>query len=263
MARHRFPKTLSPAFLLSLLALFVAAAGTATAGRALITGRDIKDGSVQLADLSPKARKALTAKSTQADFARQASFATDAGAATVVRDWSNPTKVIKASTTPIRGNMLALGSDGRFPISVMPNVAARVYSSTDEPFPLQIAFGPVKNLTFDRVSFDTAGLFDPAHPTRLTAPVSGVYLITTSVSWQVSPASGNNRAVYVWVNGRAISVDQRPPADETRQTVTTIYRLRAGDDVEVGLGQDGSDTLIANAVGDYAPSLAMALIAQG
>ena len=259
----RIPRTPSLAVVLSLLALLVAAAGTATAGRALITGRDIRDGTIQLADLSPKARKALTAKAIQADFADQASFAAEAGTATVVRDWSNPSTVIRASTTPVRGGLLALGNDGRFPISAVPNVAARVYSSTDEPFPLQIAGGPVKRLTFDRVSFDTAGLFDAVHPTRLTAPVAGVYLITTNVSWQVSPASGNNRAVYVWVNGQAISVDQRPPADETRQTVTTIYRLRAGDDVEVGLGQDGFDSLIANAVGDYAPSLAMALIAQG
>ena len=59
-----------------------------------------------------------------------------------------------------------------------------------------------------------------------------------------------------------IAVDQRPPADETRQVMTTIYRLDAGDTVGVGIGQDAGD-LTANAVGDYAPSPAMAWIAPG
>jgi hypothetical protein len=118
-------------------------------------------------------------------------------------------------------------------------------------------------LTFDRVSFDTAHLFDPSHPTRLKAPVAGVYLVTTNVSWQVAGTYGLNRAVVVYVNGHAVSIDQRPPAEETRQVVTTLYRLNAGDEVEVGVGQDEASVLIADAVGDYAPSLGMALIAAG
>lgn len=150
---------------------------------------------------------------------------------------------------------------GRFPPSVLPTVAARVYSSADEHTRIQIAGAPVQRLTFDSVSFDTGNLFDPRRPTDLTAPMTGVYLITTNVSWAIEPneTSGINRAVYVYVNDHAIAVDQRPPAGETRQTVTTLYRLDAGDVVEVGVGQDGGN-LTANAVGDYAPSLAMALI---
>jgi hypothetical protein len=145
-----------------------------------------------------------------------------------------------------------------------PNVAARVYSSHDEPTKIQIGFGPVQQLTFDRVSFDTDNLFDPGHPSRLTAPVAGIYLITTSVSWAVEGTSlnGVNRAVYISVDGHVIAVDQRPPAAETRQVVTTIYRLNPGDTVQVGIGQDAGD-LTANAVGDYAPSLAVAWIAPG
>jgi hypothetical protein len=146
----------------------------------------------------------------------------------------------------------------------MPDIAARVYSSHDQLTHIQIAFGPVYQLTFDSVSFDTAHMFDPARPTALVAPVAGIYLITTSVSWAVQDVSlsGVNRAVYVEVNGHVIAVDQRPPAAETRQVVTTIYRLNAGDAVQVGIGQDAGD-LTANAVGDYAPSLAMAWIAPG
>jgi hypothetical protein len=55
MRRH-----LSPAAVIALLALFVALSGTATAaGVALITGKQIKDGSIGLADLSPRAKAGL------------------------------------------------------------------------------------------------------------------------------------------------------------------------------------------------------------
>ena len=60
-----------------------------------------------------------------------------------------------------------------------------------------------------------------------------------------------------------MSVDRRPPAEETRQVITTLYRLSAGDEVEVGVAQDEAASLDANAVGDYAPSLAIAWIAPG
>ena len=50
----------SPATVIAVIALFVALVGTATAGSvALITGAQIKDGSVGLADLSKNAKRAL------------------------------------------------------------------------------------------------------------------------------------------------------------------------------------------------------------
>ena len=55
MKRTRF----TPATVLASIALFVALAGTATAGTALITGAQIKNGSIGLADLNPAAKVAL------------------------------------------------------------------------------------------------------------------------------------------------------------------------------------------------------------
>jgi len=52
----------SPASALSLIALFVALAGTATAGGLLITSKQIKDGTIQLIDVSKKARAELEGK---------------------------------------------------------------------------------------------------------------------------------------------------------------------------------------------------------
>jgi len=246
----------SPAMVVALIALLMSLGGTATAAGMLITSKDIRNGTIRLVDLNKKTRKQLTA------HARSATHASEADSADFVTDAATG-NAIGASSAPSAGNLLPLSADGHFPGSVLPNIAARIYNSTDEPVLLQPTSLPVKRLTFDRVSFDTANLFDPSHPTWLRAPITGVYVINANVSWQISGASGGNFAVYVYVNGHAISVDQRPPAEETRQVVTTIYRLNAGDEVEVGVGQDNASTLNANAVGDYAPSLAMAWIAAG
>jgi hypothetical protein len=203
------------------LALLVSLGGSAAAAHVLITSRDIKDGTIRLADISTGAKASLHAHAANADLADEA-YALD-----------DPTSLrsIEASVTATPGKLLPLDAQGRLPASVLPTVAARVYSSKDEGNRIQIAGGPVQRLTFDSVSFDTGHLFDSRRPTDLTAPLDGVYLITTSVSWAIEPEgpAGINRAVYVYVV------------------------------VEVGIGQDGGD-MVVNAVGDYAPSLAMALI---
>jgi hypothetical protein len=158
--------------------------------------------------------------------------------------------------------LVPLDGQGRLPVSALPTVAARVYGSKSEPTSSQSVGAPVQRLTFDSVSFDSAHLYDARRPTDLTASIPGIYVITTNVAWAAQPnnRAGVNRAVYVYVNNRVIAADQRPPADETLQTVTTLYPLRAGDVVQVAVAQDGGN-LVATAQGDYAPSLAMALIA--
>src|SRR4051812_39725336 len=49
----------SPSMLVALSALFVALAGTGTAATLLITSAQIKDGTIQLVDMSAKARSEL------------------------------------------------------------------------------------------------------------------------------------------------------------------------------------------------------------
>jgi hypothetical protein len=251
----------TPTLAIALAALFVALGGTATAAKVLITSRDIKDGTIRLVDINKQTRQRLAQHAATADSAQIADFAEQANA---LDDSASPGgQALQASSQPKPNMLLALGGDARLPRAAIPNIAARVYSSSDQDSPLQIAGAPVKRVAFDSVSFDTAGMFKPADPTRLTAPVDGIYLITTSISWQVSSTNGHNRAIYVYVDGHAVAVDQRPPAEETRQVVTTVYRLNAGDYVEVGAAQDEDLSLTVNAVGDYAPSLSLVWIAPG
>lgn len=257
----KYARRPSPALYVALLALFIALGGTAAAAKVLITSREIKDGTIRLIDINKQTRKQLSRHASEADTAQVAEFADQANA---LDDSASPGgDGIRASSAPRPNMLLPLGGDARIPRGAMPNVAARVYSSHDESSPLQIAGAPVKRVSFDSVSFDTAGMFKPSDPTRLTAPVDGIYLITTSISWQISGTSGLNRAVYVYVDNHAVAVDQRPPAEETRQVVTTVYRLNAGDYVEVGAAQDEAMSLTVNAVGDYAPSLSLVWIAPG
>lgn len=250
------PRRRRPSASLSVatLALLFSLGGTAVAADGLITSRDIKNGTIRLVDLSAATKGSLHAQS------RHANFADNAVQASALHDASS-SALIEASRAPTPGMLVPLDRLGRLPSSVIPTVAARVYSSLDEPNPAQVVGAPVQRLTFDRVSFDTGGIFDPRRPTDLTAPISGIYEITTNVAWTAQQNSrvGVNRAVYISVNGRDIAADQRPPSDATLQTVTTIYKLNAGDSVQVGIGQDGG-SMVANAVGDYAPSLAIALL---
>jgi hypothetical protein len=254
--RMRLP---SPALVVAAAALFVALSGAATAAKVLITSAQIKNRTIQLEDLSKRARAQLTARAQRADVSATAEYATAAQVA------SNAYTVdgVAVSRQGLGGTLLPLASNGRFPTSAMPNIAARVLSSRDTTLPTQIPFEPIRRVEFDRVSFDTARLFDGARPTRLTAPESGVYLITATVSWQETARAGINRAVYLLVNGNVIAVDQRPPAGDTRHVVTTIYRLKSGDYVELGIAHDEPVPMTANALPDHAPALAVAWIAPG
>jgi hypothetical protein len=241
-----------------VLALLIALGGTATAAKVLITSHEIKDGTIRVVDISAKARRALT---QHAATAGSADFADETFAISDAVSGGNPP--LEGSSVPMPGRLLALDSDARLPLGAVPTVAARVYSSHDQTVPIQIAGGPVQRVTFDTVGFDTAGMFKPADPSRLTAPTDGVYLISANVSWEVSGVNGFNRAVTVWVDNHVISVDQRPPAEETRQPVTTVYKLRRGDFVEVGVGHDEGPSLKIDAVGDYAPSLSLVWLGPG
>jgi hypothetical protein len=252
----------SPALLVAVTALFVALGGTATAAKVLITTADIKNGTIRVADINKQARKQLAKHAVTAgtaDLAQVAQFSE----LTHSIDDAGSVNQLEASSVPTAGALLALGGDARVPRAAMPNIAARVYSSHDQAVPIQIAGGPVQRITFDKVSFDTAGMFKPSDPKRLVAPADGVYLISANVSWEISGVDGFNRAVTLWVNDHVISVDQRPPAEETRQVVTTAYKLKAGDFVEVGVGHDEQPSLSIDAVGDYAPSLSLVWIAPG
>lgn len=109
----------SPATAISLVALFVALAGTATAATVLITSKDIKDRTIQLVDVSDRARKALEGQ-RGAEGARGAAGpqgpvgpqgpAGAAGDANVVWAFVNPVGVLLNGKGVTRVERLSVGS---------------------------------------------------------------------------------------------------------------------------------------------------------
>ena len=79
------------------------------------------------------------------------------------------------------------GAVGTAQIGKVP--AASVFSTEPE----EIALPPVTPtaIPWTSSSFDTDGLFDPAHPTQLTAPVAGTYLVTGIANIDVSAGEPN------------------------------------------------------------------------
>jgi hypothetical protein len=178
---------------------------------------------------------------------------------------------IRASTTPIAGALYPLGRNAAFPDSVIPldsttkapNIAARIYADVDQPIP-NSAGGPTTPETFlhfGRAEFDTAGLFQSAIPDRLTVPVTGVYLISATVSWDPLTSGVGERVVRIAAKGIVVAAQQAVTPGDPFQSVTGIDRLSAGDTVQVVVGST-NDTKAVTADGNPS-SLSVVWLAPG
>jgi len=94
-------------------------------------------------------------------------------------------------------------------------------------------------LSYNAIDFNVGAVFDPAKPTRMTAPVAGRYLIIATTRWE-SDVNGR-RTTALEVNGASQIARSNvsgywqgsgtPLSPE--QSVQAVYRLKAGDYVEV------------------------------
>lgn len=216
---HWTLKRPSPALVVACLALFVAGAGSATAARDLIGGKQIKNGSIELKDLSKKARKALRRGAKAGKRGPAGSDAQFNGAAAggdLTGAYPNPSIAAGAITPTKIGNV----------------PAARVFNTANESF----NSGLEDFVTFNSERFDTAGLHSTtANTQRLTAPIAGVYLVSGSAVW-----FGNDtgmRRLGIRLNGALpIAADAKGTPGggfATEHAVSTTYALAAGDWVEL------------------------------
>jgi len=121
-------------------------------------------------------------------------------------------------------------------------------------------------LAFNSERFDNASLHDTAtNNSRLTAPVAGLYQITGCMEW--ASGAGSLRAIGLRVNGTTIiAVDYSGPIGgglATAQSISALYKLAAGDYVELVVLQDSGGALNVNASGNYSPEFAMARVGTG
>jgi hypothetical protein len=126
-----------------------------------------------------------------------------------------------------------------------------------------------RTVPFDTEESDTAGLHDPAAPTRLTAPIGGRYLATASVTWQAS--AGGGRRTFVRLGhagdpsaGELVAGVAEPPEPDgtSSQAVAAIVDLAAGDFVELGVFQNSGASLNLIPNGTHIPALTLTWVGR-
>ena len=239
-----------------VLGIVIAGAGTATAAR-LITGKQIKDGSIASKDLSKSVRKQLAKAGVAgpAGPAGPAGVAGVAGAAGVAGP-AGATGATGPATGPAGGDLagtypnpsIAAGAVTPAKLGTLP--AARVRNSGLIATATSTFLDPV---AFDTEDFDTAGLHSTVSATGdLVAPIAGTYQLTAGADWAVD-ATGT-RFVAIVVNGftRAISrVNATAGGEGTQQTVGDLRRLSAGDVITLRVRQSSGGTLNLSTTGTF------------
>ena len=135
--------------------------------------------------------------------------------------------------------------------------SARVYNSAA----ITLTTATETLLTFNSERFDTNGLHSPSsNPGRLTAPSSGVYLISAHLTF-ASNATGI-RYAYIRLNGSTIIARAKLPTSgsgglDDWLSISTICWLAAGDYVEVFAFQNSGGNLNILSAGNSSPEFAM------
>ena len=221
--KSRWLRAPSPSMIVACVALFVALGGTSYAAVKLPAN---SVGTKQIKDSAVTGAKVKDATLTGADIVA-----------------STLGKVPSATSA----DGVADGAVGPAKFGVIPGARVRQKAATTVA---SAASSTV--LSYDTTDFNVGGVFDAAKPTRMTAPVAGRYLITASVRWDSN--TNGRRVIALNVNYPAAGWAQiarssvsghwsTTPAFYPEQTAQTVYKLNAGDYVEVWAAQDSGSTL--------------------
>lgn len=132
------------------------------------------------------------------------------------------------------------------------NIASRVFRNTNQPIP---------NASNEAVAFNSS-IYDTHRSwngsTRLTAPITGAYSMTLSISW-ASNATGTRRQ-YIRKNGSTFLLeDQWQPsvAATNSRTSSTVAKLTKGDYIEGIVYQSSGGNLDLGSASEQNPILTM------
>jgi hypothetical protein len=102
-------------------------------------------------------------------------------------------------------------------------------------------------LHFGTIDFNIGGVFDSGAPTKLTAPIAGVYDITGTAEWASGGIGYRQLEIDTESSGR-VATDLIPVAATqfTYNNVSTVVELKAGESVELVADQASGGALTIN-----------------
>jgi len=238
--KRRWLRAPSPSMIVACVALFVALGGTSYAA---ITLPANSVGTEQIKKSAVTGAKVKNATLTGAKIAS----ATLTGA-----------KIADATLT---GVDIADGAVGPAKFGTVPGARVRRVAA------VTLTSGVTAVLSYDATDFNVGGVYSSAQPSRMTAPVAGRYLIIATARWQSNEAG--RRTIALEVNGTAAQIArtnvsphvQGGGAFNPEQAAEAIYRLNAGDYVEVWAYQDSGVPLTLLTAVDNGVTFAMEWIA--
>jgi hypothetical protein len=178
-----------------------------------VNGSKVKAGSLTGTDLDVSTLGKVPSAAS-ADRAVDANHATSADRAVSADRAASASTVTAGAVTPAG-------------LSQVP--AARVFSNIDQP----LSDGITSIVTFNTESFDFGGLHNTTQTWKLTAPIAGVYRVSTSVGFE--PKNGIYTLVLI-KNGSIVAWDKKAgttSAGNIFLDITDLVELKAGDWVRV------------------------------
>lgn len=125
--------------------------------------------------------------------------------------------------------------------------------------PQTIPSGTDTKIAFNVKHYDNCNVWDG---TKLTAPKSGLYLVTLCVNWQTNTTG--SRVHRIKKNDSTVIQEEQFPAGSASftRTITAVTRLSKGDYLEALVTQNSNSDLVIGVSGESQPSFSLTFLSE-